>query len=178
MSVPFLGEKVVAYIRLARPANIITAVSDILAGVSVSGIFITGRNEFTISPYQYIFWLGLSTSCLYSGGVVFNDVFDAELDKLERPERPIPRGLATVRGGTIMGIFLLVLGIYSAYHVSMLSAGIAIAVAFLSLAYDSFFKHHFLGPFIMGMCRAANLFLGISICPKNCANFCSLVLRR
>mgnify|MGYP001592985466 CR=1 FL=1 len=171
MNTPTLGEKVVAYIRLARPANIITAISDILAGVAVSGIFTAQENYFPISLSSKISWLILSTTCLYAGGIIFNDVFDAELDKKERPERPIPRGLATVTTASIFGIVLLLLGIYAAYQNSILSASIAFAVALLALGYNAFFKHTLLAPLNMGMCRAGNLFLGMSIIAEKLTSF-------
>ena len=71
-------------LRLTRPANIVTAIADILAGVAISGFLRDGHD------YTPVLWLVLSTVGLYGGGVVFNDVFDAKLDAVERPERPIP----------------------------------------------------------------------------------------
>ena len=58
--------------------------------------------------------LVFSTIGLYGGGVVFNDVFDAELDKIERPERPIPSGLIKKAYAALFGIMLLIAGITSA----------------------------------------------------------------
>ena len=71
-----------------RPANIVTAISDILAGVAISGYI--GKGEWEAWP---IILLVISTIGLYGGGVVMNDYFDADLDQVERPERPIPSGL-------------------------------------------------------------------------------------
>ena len=78
-------QKIVAMLRLMRPANIITAVSDILAGIAIAGYF----KEDYVSLFPVIL-LVFSTVGLYGGGVVFNDVFDAELDSVERPERLFP----------------------------------------------------------------------------------------
>ncbi|NEP43227.1 MAG: UbiA family prenyltransferase, partial [Okeania sp. SIO2H7] len=74
-----------AYLQLMRPANIITAHADILVGYAASG---------ATDPYR-LGWLLLATTGLYGDGVVFNDVFDAELDAIERPERPIPSDRAS-----------------------------------------------------------------------------------
>lgn len=76
---------------MMRPANIVTSVADILAGIAVSGFLM----EVTLS-FDFIYpmiLLCIATIGLYGGGVVFNDVFDASLDKVERPERPIPKGV-------------------------------------------------------------------------------------
>jgi len=107
--------------------------------------------------------LVVATIGLYGGGVVFNDVFDAKLDAIERPERPIPKGIVSKMEASVFGGFLLVGGIIAAWFVSPFSGGIAIVVAFLALLYDSISKHYtVLGPLNMGLCRAGNLLLGIS----------------
>ncbi|OYZ46911.1 MAG: polyprenyltransferase, partial [Sphingobacteriales bacterium 24-40-4] len=74
-----------------RPANIATSVADVLAGIAISGYFLGAGQEFL--P---VILLCLSTIGLYGGGIVFNDVFDAELDKIERPERAIPSGAVSI----------------------------------------------------------------------------------
>lgn len=151
-----------------RPANIVTAFSDILAGYATAGGAIV-INEATIAittdPLG-LGWLLMSTFGLYGGGVVFNDVFDAELDAEERPERPIPSGRISKTSAAFFGIFLLLLGIFAAFQVNALSGTIAVFVALLALVYDKWAKHHtFMGPVVMGSCRGGNLLLGMSILP-------------
>ena len=164
-----------------RPANIITAIADILLGFAASGAFTLLVNEFEqIARFNLLSdlgWLILSTIGLYGGGVVFNDVFDAELDKIERPERPIPSGKATIRGAAVFGTVLLLLGVFSAWMVSIYSAYIALAIAALALAYDAYNKHHaFLGPLNMGACRGGNVLLGVSILPATLTDLWFLAL--
>lgn len=153
-----------------RPANIVTAMADILLGYAASGAVLHFPNIKSIQAElihpDHLFWLIISTIGLYGGGVVFNDVFDAKLDALERPERPIPSGKASLAGAIIVGLILLGLGIFSAFTVSILSGIIAIAVAILALLYDYLGKHHsVLGPVNMGACRGGNLLLGVSAVP-------------
>ncbi|MEL6457317.1 MAG: UbiA-like protein EboC [Cyanobacteria bacterium J06621_15] len=146
-----------AYLQLTRPANIITAWADILAGIAASGFAIFDN------PVPAA-WLILATTGLYGGGVVFNDVFDAELDAKERPERPIPSGRSSLWGATFLGSVLLVIGVLAAAQVSWLSFTIACGVAAAALLYDAYAKHHrFFGPLNMGICRGGNLLLGVSI---------------
>lgn len=142
-----------------RPANIVTSVADVLAGITISG-YIFGP-EIDFLP---IILLCLSTIGLYGGGIVFNDVFDFELDKIERPERAIPSGAVKLSEAIVLGLFLLVFGILSAFLYSMLSGIIAILIAVCALVYNKFSKHHpFIGPLNMGTCRGLNLLLGVSI---------------
>lgn len=148
---------------MMRPANIVTSVADILAGIAISGVL---SNGFSI-PWLSIVFLAASTACLYGGGIVFNDVFDADLDKIERPERAIPSGLISLQHAAILGSLLLLAGIALAALNSLTSGLLALLVAVFALLYNKFGKHHsFFGPLNMGLCRGFNLLLGLSIVPE------------
>ena len=148
-----------------RLANIVTAVADILAGIAISGFFLHHHEDLAA-----LVWLILSTTGLYGGGVVMNDVFDAEIDAAERPERPIPSGLISNAEASLLGILLLIAGVVCAFRVSMFSGLLALAIAIAAVVYDKWAKHHsFLGPLNMGFCRGLNLLLGLSIIPSQVA---------
>ena len=153
--------KVFPFLVLIRPANILTAIADIIAGVAIAGVLIN------LNPGDYLpelVLLILSTVGLYAGGIVFNDLFDLEIDRLERPERILPSGQLSVNQGRIYGALLLLSGIILAFFVSPASGMIAGAIAFFALVYDKYGKHHPLfGPLNMGLCRGLNLLLGMSI---------------
>ncbi|MFN3489199.1 MAG: UbiA-like protein EboC [Emticicia sp.] len=149
-----------AYLQLTRPANIVTAIADILAGVAIATF---SFSIVEITPTKVIF-LCLSTIGLYGGGIVFNDIFDLELDKIERPERVIPSGKVSKNNAIIFGVLLLALGIFAALVSSPISSLIALSIAVCALFYNKYGKHHsFFGPINMGLCRGGNLILGISI---------------
>ncbi len=159
--------KLTGYLRLMRPANIVTAVADILAGVVIAGYASTGNQFSSLLP---VFLLILSTIGLYGGGVVFNDVFDAKLDAIERPERPIPSGLVSKTNATALALCLYAMALIAAafVHPKMLSLSFlfAVIIAVLATVYDKWGKHHsLLGPVNMGLCRGFNLLLGMSINP-------------
>jgi 4-hydroxybenzoate polyprenyltransferase len=152
-----------------RLANIVTAISDILAGIAIA-CFAIGI-KWTELSFVPGFLLVLSTIGLYGGGVVFNDVFDAELDKVERPERPIPSGLISKTSAALFATTLLILAVIAAafVHEQLFSSSffIALAIAVAAVIYDKWGKHHsFLGPLNMGLCRGLNLLMGISIFPE------------
>jgi len=157
-----MAGKLTLYLRLMRPANIVTSVADVLAGIAMAGYFY--HLTFNATSFYPVILLCLSTMGLYGGGIVFNDVFDAELDKVERPERAIPSGAVTLREATYLGIFLLLWGIGFAFSYSTTAGCLAIAIALAALLYNKVSKHHgFVGPLNMGLCRGLNLLLGISI---------------
>ena len=143
-----------AYLTLTRPANVVTALADVLAGAAAAG---------TLAGLP---WLLPATAALYAGGVVLNDVFDAALDARERPERPIPDGRVTRAGAAALGGGLLALGVLAAGMVSTASLAVAVGIVTAVLSYDAWAKHQGLaGPLMMGACRGLNLLLGVSAAP-------------
>ena len=154
------------YLRLARPANLPTAAADVLAGVAISGVFIGVfiDKAWNTSMLWDILLLVFSSVFLYAAGVVLNDFFDHKLDKTERPERPIPSGLVSVRSAAIFGGVLMNLGVLFSFLVGTVSGMVAITLGLSILLYDALGKHHsFFGPLNMGVCRGLNLLLGITI---------------
>jgi 4-hydroxybenzoate polyprenyltransferase len=145
-----------AHLQLMRPANMVTAMADVLAGFAVAGLM----------GVEKLPWLLVSALALYGGGVTMNDFFDRRLDAVERPERPIPSGRATALSAGLLGCGLLALGIAFAFQSSAASGAIAIAVAALAVLYDAAGKHvAFVGPVLMGSCRGLDLLLGMSANP-------------
>lgn len=160
-------KKVVGFLRLMRPANIVTAVADILAGVGISGFFLVPQTDLSA-----VVWLMLANIGLYGGGVVMNDFFDADLDAVERPERPIPSGLIKKTEALLLGVCLLALGIAFSFFASATSAILATAIALAAVVYDKWAKHHsFIGPLLMGVCRGLSLLLGLSVIPAQVPGF-------
>lgn len=158
------GTRLRAFLELTRPANVVTAFADILAGFAAAGALLTGLGD---APIGDLVSLLLATAGLYAGGVVFNDVFDARIDALERPERPIPSGRVKRTEAGAFGAALLVLGIAAAGLVGIAAFVLACAVAGCAILYDAAGKHHaVLGPVNMGLCRGGNLLLGASAVPS------------
>ena len=157
-----------AWIQLIRPSNVLTAISDVLAGVALACLFLQSELPETES----LIWITLSSMLLYTGGIVFNDVFDAALDKIERPERPIPSGKVKQSSAAILGTIAFSLGCFLAYQVNMTAFYIALAIVLMCLLYNGKAKHHFIaGPIVMGSCRGLNLLLGMAVLPDSLSYF-------
>ena len=154
LSLGALPSRLLAGLRLARPANLVTAAADVLAGGVIVGA--GGR------PLACL--VGASVS-LYAGGVVLNDYFDRHLDAVERPERPIPTGLVPAGVAAGAGAALLALGVLLAACASFASGLLGALLAAFVLLYDAFAKTRSIGPVVMGSCRACNLLLGLSAVP-------------
>ena len=157
--------RLLACFRLVRPANLVTAATDILAG----GV-IVGAGERPLAC------LVVASVSLYAGGVVLNDYFDRELDAAERPERPLPAGLVSAWVAAGAGAVLLAFGVVLAAYTSSVSGLLATLIAAAVLLYDTFAKTRSIGPVVMGSCRALNLLLGLSAAPAMLAHMWFLAL--
>ena len=161
-----IGRRIRAFLELIRPANVVTAFADILAGAAAAGVlqgFVDGHAPF---PGEVLMPLLVATTGLYAGGVVLNDVFDAKLDGVERPERPIPSGRVKRSHAAAFGALLLAAGVAAAGFAGIAPLLVAGSIAAAALLYDAWGKHRpMLGPINMGLCRGGNLLLGTSAVP-------------
>lgn len=145
-----------AWLRLMRLPAVFTAISNVLCGC-----FISSPDQ--APPLSQLGLLVLTTAGLYLGGMVLNDVFDAALDALERPERPIPSGRISRRAAAIFGTLLLLLGITAAACLSASTVLYALLTTAAVLAYNAYLKSTPAGPFGMAACRFLNFVLGSSV---------------
>ena len=160
----------VAWARLARISNLPTAWSNILMGYAIAVNLADGDPDHVFRLAVLL----IISSCMYSGGMVLNDVFDVARDRLERPERVLPKGLIPVRRARLAGWLLLVTGVlvsFAAWLGGMKGEAtspltswpmLVIALAAAILAYNAGGKRTFLGPGLMGCCRMLNVLLGAS----------------
>jgi 4-hydroxybenzoate polyprenyltransferase len=149
-----------AWARLVRLPNVFTALADISIGLfaghdSVSTVTVAG--------------LLTSSACLYSAGMAWNDYFDRDVDRRERPGRPIPSGAITPREARRFASVLSVLGLAAAAAAGWVGDDWSPAPFFhaaalfgVIMAYDGVVKSTPAGPFAMGGCRFLNVLLGFS----------------
>ena len=155
-------KKVYAFLRITRPANVISAIADVLAGVTIAGRFENGLYKNLLN----ILLLCAATMFLYAGGIVYNDVFDADFDAVVHPDRPIPSGVVKLSQAKPFGFILLLIGIALAGLGSNSGGFIAVGITFFALIYNRWGKNNaILGPLNPGICRGLNLMLGLSIVP-------------
>ncbi len=143
-----------AYLQLLRLPNVFTAMADIFMGFLIS--------HGTLDPWTEIAPLLVASSCIYLSGMVLNDWFDIEVDRIERPERPLPSGRVPRSHALIAGIGLLVVGVTAAIIAGGTSRNVALLLVVAVLLYDGVVKNTMLGPAVMGLCRTLNVLLGMS----------------
>jgi 4-hydroxybenzoate polyprenyltransferase len=148
-------QKLLAFLQLCRFAAVFTAMADIFLGY-----LLTHQDGFE-SERDFGLLLG-SSSCLYLAGMVFNDVFDRQVDAEERPKRPIPSGRVSVREAVTLGACLVALGLAHSCAVGIESAIVAGLLTGCIFLYDGVLKSTWIGPVVMGACRFLNVMLGAS----------------
>lgn len=148
-------ERVRQYLLLIRLPNAFTALSNVLAGY----FSVTGPAD--ASAFQ-LSMLMASSALLYVSGIVFNDYFDLEVDKKERPGRPLPSGAIPKRSALGLAIMTMAAANVMAFLVSPASLAVSAALSAVVLAYDYRAKKGRLGPAAMGGARFLNVFLGAS----------------
>ncbi|MCI9859579.1 SCO3242 family prenyltransferase [Microbacterium proteolyticum] len=104
--------------------------------------------------------LAASSVCLYSAGMALNDWADADLDAVERPERPIPSGRISRSRALAVGAGLTLLGVGSAFVAGRRSGAVSLALAGALWAYDLVFKPTAAGPVVMAACRGLDVMMG------------------
>ena len=151
-----------AWLRLVRVPNLATAAADTLAGY----LIVAALRE--LGPPPAACWLAVAAVvALYAAGMVLNDVCDLELDRSERPERPLPSGALSVGRAATVGAALLVAGVTLAAGAAVAAASPWPAVAGGVLAaavwvYDRHAKGTAFGPPVMGTCRALAWLVGMT----------------
>jgi hypothetical protein len=149
-----------AYFELLRLPAVFTVVADVMMGYLVT------RGD--LQPWGVFALLVAASSCLYLAGMVLNDVFDAEIDAHERPERPISSGRISRSAAARLGWGLLAIGISLAWimswRVSHWAPGfVGTTLAVAVWLYDYAIKRSPAGPLFMGLCRACNVILAITV---------------
>jgi 4-hydroxybenzoate polyprenyltransferase len=154
-----------SYAQLLRLPNVFTAWADIGLAALVTGAL--------AEHWRPLLLLVAASGCLYCAGMVWNDYFDVEQDRRERPFRPLPSGRVTPGAAAALGTLLLAAGGGCAvladslrevfgWRASLLAAGLAGTI----LLYDGWLKRTPLGPVAMGTCRFLNVLLGLSVYPE------------
>ena len=154
--------RLLPYAQLVRLPNTFTAMADIFLGALATGVILSRW-------YVFACLLGAST-LLYWSGMIWNDYFDLEQDRKERPSRPLACGVVSLRMAVLLGIGLMVGGVLLSGLADYLSESsrwralpIAVFLVIAIFLYDGVLKTTFAGPIMMGTCRFLNVLLGLSI---------------
>ncbi|MGI6879707.1 SCO3242 family prenyltransferase [Microbacterium sp. gxy059] len=142
-------------LELVRAPAILTVIGDGIAGAASAGP-LSARTAAAST----------ASAALYAAGMALNDVVDADLDAVERPERPIPSG--RISRGRALGIAtgLTAAGVAVAGSAGPRARRIALPLAGCVWLYDLVAKRGRLGPVAMAACRGLDVLMGAASSPR------------
>lgn len=174
--------RLLPYLRLVRFSNAPTALADIVAGFLLGlGGLVASEGLFDTAGVSVLLSVILSSLCLYSWGMLLNDLYDFEQDSANRSTRPLPAGEISLTSARVLAVVLFVVaavvlafGLFSggtgqtrgeatSYGFLVEPFGVFAILTLLIWLYDGPLKSTHLAPFVMGGCRGMNLLLGAVI---------------
>jgi hypothetical protein len=134
-----------AWLQIARVSNTPTVVSNTVAGAVLVS---TGADVVTVVR------VAVAMALFYTAGMILNDLADVEIDRRQRPERPLPSGAISRRAARTAFVALIGAGValLAAEGVGPLLAGLGLVA--LIVVYDLWHKGNPLSPVLMAGCRA------------------------
>ena len=150
-----VSQRLKEYLLLIRLPNVFTAPSNILTGY-FAAVTVAEANSV------HLIALMVSSGLLYIGGIVLNDYFDVEIDKRERPFRPLPSGNISKRHALAIAMIAMLIANTIALVLGPISVAVSLVLTFARIVYDYRLKHGFSGPFAMGSARFLNVIFGAS----------------
>ena len=137
-------------LTLIRPINSIMIGFAVLVGIIIT------NPSLVFSEFSFVgFLIGFFIS---SYSMVINDIYDIDIDKINRPDRPLPSGRVTLNEAKLFSVFLLFIGISLSiisiirYDSSILIFFITIFFSFISWLYSySLKKRGLIGNFIVAI---------------------------
>jgi hypothetical protein len=132
-------------LRLGRVSNLPTVWTNALAGA----VLATGG----VPAFSTVALSALALTFFYEGGMWLNDAFDAEIDAIQRANRPIPNGEISRRAVFIGGWGMLAAGVLITMLIAPIAGVVGLFLTAAIVLYDWLHKRTVLSPVIMGATR-------------------------
>ncbi|MBT3631041.1 MAG: geranylgeranylglycerol-phosphate geranylgeranyltransferase [Candidatus Marinimicrobia bacterium] len=120
------------WITILRPLNLLQATLAVVLTTAFLG---------EMEQVHNLVLLVLSVITINAGGNIINDIYDLKIDRINRPDRPLPSGAMSVAQARIYLIFLFAAGILLSWFISVEAFIIAGPISIPTLiAYSACFK--------------------------------------
>jgi geranylgeranylglycerol-phosphate geranylgeranyltransferase len=118
--------KLKGYLQLIRPLNCF------MMGIAV----IVGASLVSVLNFSVNLLFGFVTSfSLTAASMAINDYIDREIDSINEPNRPIPRGDIKPKDALIFATILCIIGLIAAFETNLSSFIVAIIALIISVTY-------------------------------------------
>lgn len=130
-----IGERARGLLELTRPGNAVAA-----GVLTFTGAYVA-RGTGTFGRYAFpVVAAVVATVFATAAGNAVNDYFDRDIDRINRPDRPIPRGAVSASSALAFSVALFLGAVASAVQLPPLSLAIAIVNLVALGAYTELFK--------------------------------------
>ena len=119
------------FFKLIRPANVLIGMMSIAVGALVAGSF---------SPLLNVLFACLSGGFIIAAANSINDYYDVNIDKINKPSRPLPSGHIKLNHAKIFAFILFFIGLVLAILIRPLALLIALISSVLLYLYSYHFK--------------------------------------
>ena len=126
------GETIRGLLELTRPVNVVAASVLTFIGAFVAGGVTTHSAEVAAAV--------AATGLAVGAGNAINDYFDREIDRINQPNRAIPRGAVSPRGALAFSVVLFAAAVALAVTLPLAAIVIAGINLVALVAYTEFFK--------------------------------------
>ena len=158
------------YLALVRLPNLFTLPSNILVGMAtVSSL------AFTLTSFSQFLLLVTISVLLYCVGIVLNDLYDFDIDKKERPNRPLPSGKISRRSAIVLVAIFSTVALILSLQVSFSTLVISSILFSVIFGYDKYLKNTYAGPFTIASARVMNILLGTSVSLRSVDSYSQIV---
>lgn len=124
--------KLTTLVKLCRPVNfIITFISVIVASIICSPGAI---------PDQKIFLAAFVAAIVLASGNIYNDITDIEIDKINRPDRPLPSGKIKSNEAYILYFFFTAIAVVCSFFLESIASIIVLFSILLLIIYSKILK--------------------------------------
>jgi geranylgeranylglycerol-phosphate geranylgeranyltransferase len=141
-------------VRVLRPMNVLM----MGAGVAVGGVLATGGSALAGVAGGAVLLAMASAASIGAAANAINDVFDLDIDRINRPDRPLPSGEVSVRAARTAWAGFSALGVGLAALLSVPHLLVAVASVALLYGYSARLKRR---PLVGNLAVAAVLGLAI-----------------
>ena len=127
-----MKEKIIAAFKIIRPINAVIAFVSVIVAA------------FFCSPEE-IAWFSVllasfAAAFTLSAGNIINDIYDLGIDKVNRPERPLPSGKISKNSALILYFLLIAASLILSWFINLYAFIIVIIATILLVLYSKFLK--------------------------------------
>ncbi|ELY87650.1 prenyltransferase [Natrialba hulunbeirensis JCM 10989] len=126
------GETIRGLLELTRPVNVLAASVLTFIGAFVAG----GLGSYPLQTSAAVAATGLAVGA----GNAINDYFDREIDRINQPDRAIPRGAVSPRGALVFSVVLFAAAVALALTLPLAALAVAGINLLALVAYTEYFK--------------------------------------